>query len=114
MRTGLPLSSVDRLRASLKLDEKEVLKVVGISVRTFQRRRREKRPLDAIESDRLYRLAKIEARAVEVFQDEEKAIDWLKTPNRALGDMPIQMLDTEAGTDMVERILARIEYGVYS
>jgi putative toxin-antitoxin system antitoxin component (TIGR02293 family) len=69
---------------------------------------------NAIESDRLNRLAKIEARAVEVFEDEEIAANWLKAPNRVLGEKPISLLDTEAGTDMVERVLTRIEYGVYS
>jgi uncharacterized protein (DUF2384 family) len=42
------------------------------------------------------------------------AADWLKTPNRALGVRPLDLLDTEAGTDAVDRLLTRIEHGVYS
>ena len=42
-------------------------------------------------------------RAGEVFKDDAVAVDWLRTKNRALGDTPIDLLDTEAGADMVER-----------
>jgi len=47
--------------------------------------------------------------------DQEKAIAWLGTPNRALGgERPLELLDTDLGTRMVEDILGRIAYGVYS
>jgi len=115
VRTGLPSSAIDRLRARLGYeDEDAILQIVGLSPRTYQRRKQDKKPLDAVSSDRLYRLAKIETFATEVFQDPETAVDWLKRPNRALGDTPINLLDTEAGTDMVERVLIRIQHGVYS
>ncbi len=114
VRKGLPLGSIRHVSQSLKLEEGELLHIIGISPRTLQRRRQAHKHLDLIESDRLYRLAKIQARAVEVFNDEEIAVDWLKAPNRALGEKPLNLLDTEAGTDMVERVLTRIEQGVYS
>ncbi len=37
-----------------------------------------------MESDQLFRLTQIFARAVEVFKSEERARDWLETDNRAL------------------------------
>ncbi len=114
VRKGLPLGSIRHVSQSLKMEEGELLPILGISPRTLQRRRQAHKHLDLIESDRLYRLAKIQARAAEVFDDEDIAVDWLKAQNRALGDRPINLLDTEAGTDMVERVLTRIEHGVYS
>jgi len=114
IRKGLPASSFGYLVKSLHTTENYLLPIVGISDRTWQRRRKEKKPFDPVESDRLYRLAKIYARAIEVFEDEAVALDWLKSKNRALGDVPLMLLDTEAGTDMVERVLTRIEHGVYS
>jgi putative toxin-antitoxin system antitoxin component (TIGR02293 family) len=115
IRKGLPLSSIKHVQKSLQMeDEGEILKLMQLSVRTYQRRKKDRKPLDPVESDRLYRLAKIQSKAVEVFQDKEVAVDWLKRPNRALGDIPLQLLDTEAGADMVERVLTRIEHGVYS
>lgn len=114
VRRGLPVTGVARLQKKLRVRESDLLSLIGMSTQTFKHRKQEHEHLNAIESDRLYRLAKIEARAVEVFEDEEIAANWLKTPNRALGEKPICLLDTEAGTDMVERVLTRIEYGVYS
>ncbi|QVL50237.1 MAG: DUF2384 domain-containing protein [Thiocapsa sp.] len=114
VRRGLPVTGVARLQKKLRVRESDLLYLIGMSTQTFKHRKQEHEHLNAIESDRLYRLAKIEARAVEVFEDEEIAANWLKAPNRALGEKPISLLDTEAGTDMVERVLTRIEYGVYS
>jgi putative toxin-antitoxin system antitoxin component (TIGR02293 family) len=115
IRDGLPLASIQRLQERLQIEqEATILKLLGLSVRTYQRRKQAHKPLDPIASDRLYRLAKITARAIAVLADEATAVDWLKRPNRALAAKPIELLDTEAGADMVERILTRIEYGVYS
>ena len=115
IRNGLPLASIQRLQQRLQIKQEDtILKLLGLSVRTYQRRKKEHKPLDPIASDRLYRLAKITARATEVLLDEDTAVDWLKSPNRALAAKPIELLDTEAGADMVERVLTRIEYGVYS
>lgn len=115
IRGGLPLESILRIQSVFEFDDEiPILKLIGMSQRTYQRRQKEGKPLDALESDRLYRLAKIEARATEVFQDESTAVDWLRTENRSLGDVPINLIDTEAGVDMIERTLTRIEHGVYA
>ena len=71
--------------------------------------------LTPAESDRTVRMARVYANAVEMIGDQEKAIGWLSTPNRALGgEMPLDQLDTDTGARMVEDILGRIAYGVYS
>lgn len=114
IRRGLPANSVFHLARILQTTEHDLLPIIGMSDRTLQRRRKEKKPLNPVESDRLYRLAKMYARANEVFENEDVALDWLKSENRALGNIPLLLLDTEAGTDMVERVLTRIEHGVYS
>ena len=47
--------------------------------------------------------------------DPEKAGRWLSQPNRALdGQRPLTLLDSDAGALAVERVLGRIEHGVYS
>jgi len=77
----------------------------------LQRRRRTGR-LARYESDRLYRLARIVALANEYLGDHERAIRWLKHPNRALGGLaPVAAIDTELGARQVENILGRIAYG---
>jgi len=44
--------------------------------------------------------------------DRERAIRWLRHPNRALGGLaPVAAIDTELGARQVENILGRIAYG---
>lgn len=114
VRHGLPVSVVERLTERLELGAPVVNHLIGLSDRTYARRRKEQSRLDPIQSDRAYRIARIAARAEEVFEDEALAHDWLKSPNRALGVAPLELLDTETGTELVLDVLGRIEHGVYS
>lgn len=114
IRKGLPSKSISLLAKRLGTTEENLLPIVGISGRTWQRRLKDNKPFDLVESDRLYRIAKVLVHANDIFQNESIALDWLKSSNRVLGDTPLSLLDTEAGTDMVERVLERIAHGVYS
>jgi putative toxin-antitoxin system antitoxin component (TIGR02293 family) len=88
--------------------------LVGVSERTISRLQKEHKRLNATGSDRLYRLARIAAHALEVFEDRNTVGNWLSRPNRALGGVaPVEVLDTDAGTEQVSELLNRIEYGVY-
>ncbi len=115
IRRGFPVDSARRVAEYYGITDAQVATLLGASERTLSRRRKEDKPLDATESDRLYRLARIGVRTLEVFENDETARKWLKRPNRALGGaVPLEMLDTDAGTEQVDELLTRIEYGVYS
>ena len=69
----------------------------------------------ADESDRLIRVARVGAQAVEVLGTEERAAAWLHRPNRALGNrLPLDLLSTDLGAKQVEEALSRTEHGVIS
>ena len=71
--------------------------------------------MTAAESDRAVRLARVDTHAVEMLGEASTAAGWLNTPNRALGgEKPLDLLDTDVGARMVENVLGRIAYGVYS
>lgn len=111
IREGFPPAVVEELMRAASLTLKELATALDLSPRSLQRRRRSGR-LARYESDRLYRLARIVALADEFIGDHEKAIRWLKRPNRALGGLaPLGALDTELGARQVENILGRIAYG---
>jgi putative toxin-antitoxin system antitoxin component (TIGR02293 family) len=110
---GFPFKSLQRVKAALDLDEKSIAGLIGVSPRTITRRKKEKR-LSSGESDRVARLARILDLAETVFEDRDKAKEWLHTPNPALGmETPLDLLDTDYGAKRVEEVLWRIEYGVY-
>ena len=115
VRKGLPASSVKALGEKLALGNAVLSRKLGISQRTMTRRLSQRSRLTAAESDRTVRLARVYANAVEMIGDDEKAVEWLRTPNRALrGERPLDQLDTDVGAREVEDILGRIAYGVYS
>ena len=85
IRRGLPADSVTALARKLHLGNSVLSRKLGIPQRTLTRRLSEGSLLTSAESDRTVRMARVYANAVEMIGDEEKAIEWLRTPNRALG-----------------------------
>jgi putative toxin-antitoxin system antitoxin component (TIGR02293 family) len=111
---GLAAEAAAKIVENGLLRPEELYKLV-IPRRTFDRRLESHQPLTVVESDRLLRAARVIVRAIEALGSAEKASNWLRTANRALrGEIPMSMLETDYGARMVERILGRIEHGVYS
>jgi len=93
----------------------DTAEILFMSARTLQRRKTEGR-LHADESDRLLRLSRVFGRAIELFEgDSDAALRWMKKPLPALGLVaPLAMSKTEPGAIEVERLIGRIEHGVFS
>jgi putative toxin-antitoxin system antitoxin component (TIGR02293 family) len=117
VRAGLPVKALDHLLRELVgefVSQADVYQVIG-SARTLQRKRSQGTALSPEESDRLTRLARMTVRAEEALGSGKNARSWLATGNRALGGRtPISLLGSDAGTLAVERVLGRIEHGIYS
>jgi putative toxin-antitoxin system antitoxin component (TIGR02293 family) len=74
--------------------------------------RRQDRKVQADESDRVLRLARVSAQAAATLGSEEKAAQWMRRPNRALGNQtPLSLVNSGIGIRQVEEILGRIEHG---
>ena len=114
LRDGLPFQAIENIRQALELSLDELAEALAISARTLSRRKKSDM-LAPAESDRVYRIARVFAHAVDVFGDREKAAQWFKTANPTLDDMaPLAVFDTDLGTQLVDDVLTRIEFGVYS
>jgi putative toxin-antitoxin system antitoxin component (TIGR02293 family) len=89
---------------------------VGVSIRTVQRRSgRPQKPLGQDQSGRAWKFAEILTTATEVFGSQSDAEKWLTTPAVALEQRrPVARLASPAGVEMVEQLLGRLEYGVYT
>jgi putative toxin-antitoxin system antitoxin component (TIGR02293 family) len=110
---GVPTRSVDLVLESGLMEPSEMYDLV-IPRRTLAHRKKTQ-TLSPEQSDRLVRAIRTLARAGEALGNEEKAARWIRKENRALGGRrPIDLLESDAGVRMVERILGRIEHGVYS
>ena len=118
IREGLPYRAVIAVAKAIQdngVKEEELSEALGLPTLRTLRRRKKPNKLEPGESDRLVRMARIIARAIDVLGSKEKAGTWLDRPNRALGGIkPLALLDTDIGVSQVEDVLGRMEYGVYS
>ena len=114
VRKGLPAGTVTALAEKLHLGNGVLSRKLGIPQRTLTRRLSQASLVTPAESDRTVRMARAYANPVEMIGDQDKAMEWLRTPNRTLGrERPLDLLDTDMGARMVEDVLGRIAYGVY-
>ncbi|MDQ6824920.1 MAG: DUF2384 domain-containing protein [Candidatus Eremiobacteraeota bacterium] len=110
---GLPTAALDALISNMLISKKEIESIVPR--RTAGRHRTNGTRLNAEQSERIARLVRIAEYANEVFGSDSKAHHWLHAANSALGGKrPIDLSTTETGARLVETILTRIDYGVYS
>lgn len=114
IRRGFSTGKLNQLKARFNLTDDLLIRVVGLSKSTLGRLRKTEKPLDAIASDRLYRLDKILALASEVFQDEREGLRWLCRAQPGLGgSVPMEVLDTQPGAEAVKDLLSQLEHAVY-
>jgi len=115
---GLPGKALNHLVENLVVLKRpgSLEKAVGMSLRTFQRRKdAPSKPLGQEQSGRTWKFAEIFAKATEVFGSQEEAEQWLDRPAIGLDQRrPIDLLATPAGVELVEDFLQRLEYGVYA
>jgi len=113
VKKGLPVSAFEKLRKKLGVSDNFLSQIVNIPKRTLTRRKQQGK-LNADESEKVLRIARLYDRALEVFEDQQAAEKWLKEPARGLGKaIPLKYARTELGAHEVERLLTRIEYGVF-
>jgi putative toxin-antitoxin system antitoxin component (TIGR02293 family) len=113
VREGLKAGAYDNLRSALDISDQKLANSLSIPIRTLQRRLERGRFMPD-ESDRIARLSRIYQRAKEVFESADAAREWMKTPNPSIGfGVPLELCSTDPGSVEVERLLYRIEYGVF-
>ena len=116
---GIPSRSVWSLLhrlVFLKATSPSLMKALGISQRTLQRRRETPaKKLTPDQSGRAWKFAEVLSKATQVFGSQERAEQWLNSPALGLDrKRPIDLLTTSAGAELVETHLTRLEYGVYT
>lgn len=115
LREGVPRHQFSSVAKNIAMiPEKELADYAGISQRTISRLK----PDDLLSlqaAEVIISIMRTYQRAVEVFESEDMARKWLKTPIAYLGDKtPLQSMANRFGAEMVLDMLGRIEHGVYS
>jgi putative toxin-antitoxin system antitoxin component (TIGR02293 family) len=114
VRRGFQYRVFDRFLRNTTLTFESVVLLVNIPRRTLTRRKREGRFLPD-ESDRLLRAARLFGEALELFEgDREAATEWLTSAQLALGGAtPLDLASSDVGAREVERLIHRLEHGVF-
>jgi putative toxin-antitoxin system antitoxin component (TIGR02293 family) len=114
IQKGFPFRELEMLRSTIDMPLEQLAGKLLISRSTLQRRKAAGR-LSPDESDKVVRFSRLLQQATEIFGNIDKARAWLKHPQRGLGGaVPLDYAETEIGAREVEKLLGRIDYGVYS
>ncbi|MGL4610864.1 MAG: antitoxin Xre/MbcA/ParS toxin-binding domain-containing protein [Trueperaceae bacterium] len=103
----------ERMGRQVGLLNENLAAFLGISPKTYSRRRREGK-LDTAESLRLEMLEKMYTLAQDVLGGEDRAKRWLTGPLTGLGNKaPLELLTSIQGYETVRNALYRQAYGMF-
>jgi putative toxin-antitoxin system antitoxin component (TIGR02293 family) len=109
---GLPKRALERLSARLYEDRRSASAYKFKVVPQATWKRRNKR-LSVDESEKTERLARVLAAAEYVWDDRERAREWMSKPHRELnGQTPLEVARTELGARRVEDLLDKLYFGL--
>jgi putative toxin-antitoxin system antitoxin component (TIGR02293 family) len=110
---GLPIETLARFQKNTLFSTSDIGELVAIAPRTLHRRKEQGR-LAPEESDRLLRVTRLFAKALELFEgDVHAARTWFQTRAKALGgESPFRLAQTDLGAREVEALIDRLEQGV--
>lgn len=111
IRRGLPARMWAFIAARIGLGKQELAELLKLNPRTLQRRT----TLHGEEAERLLRAYRIFEEATSMCRgDQDEARKWMTTSAVALGGLrPVDLLDTEIGSDQVLNIIRAVNWGVY-
>ena len=111
IRKGIDSQYIISVSEHFKVPRESIAKIIGLPTSTMNRKLKAKSVLSSSESERLERIAVIEAEAEEVFGSPEKAKSWMLKNHMTLGSAPLSLLDTDIGATEVRRVLNAVAYG---
>lgn len=109
VKQGLPVRVALAMRQRIP---REVFNRV-IPRTTLESKRGPDARLSAQQSERILRIARVYARAAEVFGDRQRGEAWMARPSAVLDHhAPAELLDSETGARAIERLLGQLEHGI--
>ncbi|MVM28686.1 DUF2384 domain-containing protein [Spirosoma sp. HMF4905] len=113
-RQGLLRTEVDRVAKLVGLTDKEMAAALGISPSYLHRLKIDQR-MSQDASERLLLLENLLQHALDTFEGRATIVmGWLRSSLRELDfQTPLQTLDTVTGYTLVDRVLGRIDHGIF-
>lgn len=112
-RTGLPKRTLTALVSKLNISMERLSELLHISHRTIQRKEPDAH-LGVHVSEQVLAIAEVIRRGLEVMGSDEALVRWLHSELQSLDNKkPIDLMDTSFGTQLLLKILGRIEHGIF-
>ncbi|HWW08487.1 type II toxin-antitoxin system Xre/ParS family antitoxin [Collimonas sp.] len=112
IREGYPAQVLKAASSFLGVSDARIQTIAQVPATTASRLEKNQSKIDSAATERVYRMGTVTRMAIEVFADKDSAIEWMRRPNRALGDAaPLDLMDTEPGAVAVRQVLNAIETG---
>ncbi|WP_114786276.1 antitoxin Xre-like helix-turn-helix domain-containing protein [Vibrio tetraodonis] len=113
IRQGLPVKTLDRGMLTLGLTKKDYAKIIGVNLRTLQRKMKEPNAtLSPTASEHALMLAGMVKEADEYFGDRDVTLRWLNKPSLVFeNETPLSLCDTKTGIILVTEEINKLTYG---
>ena len=113
IRKGIPAVVFDQIAAALGLGKEALALKLNINAQTL--RKRKSRVLSPDEAEKSLRATRVFVAASKVLGSDEEARQWMGEAVMALGGKrPVDLLDTDVGSQEVVNLLNCIKWGVYA
>ncbi|TDI69672.1 MAG: DUF2384 domain-containing protein, partial [Bacteroidetes bacterium] len=108
---GVPATAYGDV-AQLYGHKERIAELLNISTKTIKRYQHQQKRLNASISEMLLKMVAVFDKGVEVFGEDTAFLSWLERPAFGLGNyIPLEIMKTSDGIDLVMEELVRIEYG---
>ena len=114
IREGINPELIDNFLTEQSFVVKDVLNRLKIKTSTYFAKKKDHKRLDSSTTEKFLRLFSVVQHAEKILGSND-AKSWLYRKIPSLGEqVPMDLLDTEAGHRLVEQALLQIKYGIYN
>lgn len=114
IREGINSEVIEGFLSEQSLVVKEVLISLNIKPSTYFAKKKSHKRLDSSSTEKFLRLFSVIQLAQQILGPTE-AKNWFYRKIPSLGEqIPMDLLDTDAGYRLVEQVLLQIKYGIYN
>ncbi|GAB3223534.1 hypothetical protein GCM10027346_02640 [Hymenobacter seoulensis] len=111
-RKGVPAATAFEVAEAFHLQANELEAIYELSTKTLRTYSQEKKPLSAASSEKTLKIISLYNLGLEVFGEAAAFLRWLDKPAHGLDqEVPLRLLETSGGIDLVAEELTRIAYG---
>jgi putative toxin-antitoxin system antitoxin component (TIGR02293 family) len=112
---GIPAQTAFQIAADLLLHQDQLAQILHVSVKTLRAYAQTGKTLDPPASEQVLKLHAMHIKGEEVFGTSPAFRNWLQKPAHGFeGQLPLTLLQTSEGIDLIIEELERIAYGDFS